>query len=258
MKSNPFSLAGKRALVIGADSGIGLACARGLADAGAKLAISGLNAAAGKALADEIAKDSGVEVAYFPVDVRDEAAVRDLVTTAVEWLGGLDIAMNNAGIPGPAGPIQDMDAAEFDNLFAINVRGAFLGMKYEVPHMLAGGGGSIINLASTAAINGLAFVASYAATKHAVAGLTKSVALEVAAKGVRVNAIAPGPVDTGLLHTMRDDRQKKVPGTPGARVPMDRVARPEEMAGAVVWLASDASSYVTGALISLDGGVVAA
>lgn len=258
MKSNPFSLAGKRALVIGADSGIGLACARGLADAGAKLAISGLNAAAGKALADEIAKDSGVEVAYFPVDVRDEAAVRSLVDKAVEWLGGLDIAMNNAGIPGPAGPIQDMDTAAFDNLFAINVRGAFFGMKYEVPHMLAGGGGSIINLASTAAINGLAFVASYAATKHAVAGLTKSVALELAPKNIRVNAIAPGPVDTGLLHAMRDDRQRKVPGTPSAKVPMERVARPEEMAGAVVWLASDASSYVTGALISLDGGVVAA
>jgi NAD(P)-dependent dehydrogenase (short-subunit alcohol dehydrogenase family) len=258
MKSNPFSLAGKRALVVGADSGIGLACARAIADAGAKLAIAGLNAAAGKTLAEEIAKDSGSEVAYFAVDVRDEAAVAAMVDKAVGWLGGLEIAMNNAGIPGPAGRVQDMDAADFDNLFAINVRGAWLGMKYEIPHLLAGGSGSIINLASTAAITGLPYVASYAATKHAVAGLTKSVALELAASKIRVNAIAPGPVETGLLHAMRDDRKKKIPEAPSAKVPMDRVAAPEEMAGAVVWLASDASSFVTGAIISIDGGVVAA
>lgn len=258
MTSNPFSLAGKRALVVGADSGIGLACARGIAQAGAKLAISGLDAAKGDALAKEIAAAAGVEVAYFPVDVRNEAAVADMVGKAVSWLGGLDIAMNNAGIPGPAGRIQDMEAADFDNLFAINVRGAWLSMKYEIPHMLAAGGGSIINLASTAALKGLPFVASYAATKHAVAGLTRSAAVELATSKIRVNAIAPGPVETGLLHAMRDDRKKKIPDAQAAKVPMDRVADPSEMAGAVVWLASDASSYVTGAIVSLDGGVMAA
>src|SRR5690606_27164305 len=142
-------------------SGIGLACARAIAEAGAKLAIAGLDGEKGRALALEIAAASGVEAAYFPVDVRNEVAVADMVLQATGWLGGLDIAMNNAGIPGPAGRIQDMEAADFDNLFAINVRGAWLGMKYEIPHMLAAGGGSIINLASTAALKGLPFVASY-------------------------------------------------------------------------------------------------
>jgi len=251
-----FSLAGRKALVIGADSGIGLACARAIAAAGADLVIGGLDAAKGDPLCAEIARASGTKVSYVQVDVRDEAQVKAAVDTAVERLGGLNIAMNNAGIPGPAGAIQDIATEDYDTLFAINVRGTFLGLKYEIPHMLAGGGGTIVNLASTAAFKGLPFVAPYAATKHAVAALTKSVALELADKNIRVNAIAPGPVDTGLLHTMRA-RRKDVSGVAGATVPMGRAAQPDEMAGAVVWLCSNASTFVTGALISLDGGVMA-
>jgi len=251
-----FSLAGRKALVIGADSGIGLACARAIAAAGANLVIGGLDAAKGDLLAREIAAASGAEVSYVPVDVTSEDQVAAAVETAVGRLGGLDIAMNNAGIPGPGGALQDLEAADFDRLFAINVRGTWLGMKYQVPHMLAGGGGSIINLASTAALTGLAFVSLYAASKHAVAGLTKSAALELAPHGIRVNAIAPGPVDTGLLHSMRAGKAHIAQAAP-AKVPMDRVARPDEMAGTAVWLASSASSYVTGAIISVDGGVVA-
>ncbi len=257
MKNNPFSLEGRRALVIGADSGIGLASARAIANAGAKLAIAGLKQAEGDALAEEIARDSGVEVKFFTVDVREEEQVAALIEQAVSWLGGLDVAMNNAGIPGPSAPVQDIKAEDFDNMFAINVRGCWLGMKYEVPHMLAGGKGSIINLASTAALTGLSFVSGYAATKHAVAGLTKSVALELAAKNIRVNAIAPGPVQTGLLVEMRAGRTQ-IPDTIPAKVPMGRVADPSEMGDAVVWLASDASSFVTGSIVSIDGGVVAA
>jgi NAD(P)-dependent dehydrogenase (short-subunit alcohol dehydrogenase family) len=250
-----FSLVGRKAIVVGADSGIGLACARAIAVAGADLVIGGLDAAKGDELARNIGAVSGTDVSYVAVDVTIEDQVAAAVDIAVQRLGGIDIAMNNAGIPGPAGPLQDLQAADFDSLFAINVRGAWLGMKYQVPHML-NGGGSIINLASTAAINGLPFVSLYAATKHAVAGLTKSAALELAPHGVRVNAIAPGPVDTGLLHSMRAGKQRIAQATP-AKVPMDRVARPDEMAGAVVWLASNASSFVTGAIISVDGGVVA-
>lgn len=248
-----FSIKGRRALVVGADSGIGLACARAIAEAGAKLVIAGMNQAAGDKLVADMAKETKTDISYVEVDVRDDKKVAGMVDKAVKWLGGLDIAMNNAGIPGTAGDIQNVTVEDFDNLFAINVRGTFLGMKYEIPHMLAAGKGSIINLASTAALGGIPFVAHYGASKHAVAGLTKSAALELATKGIRVNAIAPGPVDTGLLHGMRASRAAA--GHPStSRVPMDRVAAPSEMAGAVIYLASDASSFVTGAIISIDGG----
>ncbi|MBT2187794.1 SDR family NAD(P)-dependent oxidoreductase [Sphingobium nicotianae] len=252
-----FSLAGRKAMVIGADSGIGLACARAIANAGADLVIGGIDPGKGGDLAAEIAAKSGTKVSYVAVDVTREEQVAAAVEEAVKRLGGLDVAMNNAGIPGWPGAIQDQTAEQFDMLFAINVRGAMFGMKYQVPHMLKGGKGSIINLASTAAINGLAFCAPYAASKHAVAGLTKSVALELADQGIRVNAIAPGPVNTGLLASMRAGRMALPSKTGGASVPMARVSEPDEMAGAVVWLASDASSYVTGTLVSIDGGVVA-
>lgn len=257
MSEGQFSIKGRRVLLVGADSGIGLACARAFAGASARLVIAGLSQAKGDALAAEIAAESGSEVSYVQVDVRDEAQVAAMVAEAVKRLGGLDIAMNNAGIPGPAAALPDYATDDFDNLFAINVRGTFLGMKYQLPHLAASGKGSIINLASTAAITGLPLVAPYAASKHAIAGLTKSAALEWAAQNVRVNAIAPGPVDTGLLHTMRANRNNVVQ-TVGVKVPLDRIAQPEEMTGAVLWLASDASSFVTGAIVSIDGGVVAA
>jgi len=253
---SPFSLADRRALVVGADSGIGLACARAIAKAGARLVVAGLSQARGDELARGIAEECGAEVSYVEADVRDEARVAAMVEEAVARLGGLDLAMNNAGIPGAAAAIQDYGSDDFDTLFAVNVRGTFLCMKYEIPHLLAAGKGSIVNLASTAALKGLPFVGPYAASKHAVAGLTKSAALELAPSNVRVNAIAPGPVDTGLLHEMRA-RRSGVGFQTGTKVPMERVASPEEMAGAVVWLASDAASFVTGAIVSLDGGVSA-
>lgn len=256
MSQDPFSIAGRTALVVGASSGIGLACARAIASAGARLVMAGPDQAGGDTLARDIAAETGAEVSYIEADVRDEAQMAAMVAAAVDRLGGLDIAMNNAGIPGPAGPVQDMQIEDFDNLFAVNVRGTWLGLKYQIPHMLTAGKGSIINLASTAALGGLPFVAPYAATKHAVAGLTRSVAIELAPRGIRVNAIAPGPVDTGLLATMRQ-RRADVGVTAGARVPMERIAQPEEMAGAVLWLASDASSFVTGTIVSIDGGVMA-
>jgi NAD(P)-dependent dehydrogenase (short-subunit alcohol dehydrogenase family) len=253
---DPYSLKGRRALVVGADSGIGLASARAIAKAGARLVMAGLDPDQGARNAAEIAGQAGTEVAFLPVDVRLEDQVAAMVEEAVRRLGGLDIAMNNAGVPGASGPIQSIAAADFDSLFAINVRGAWLCMKYEIPHLLQAGKGSIVNLASTAALKGLPYAAPYAATKHAVAGLTKSAALELAPHNIRVNAIAPGPVNTGLLVQMRADRSEV--GGKATHPPMGRISEPEEMTGAVVWLASDASSFVTGALISIDGGVMAA
>ncbi len=256
MVQTPFDITGRRVLLVGGDSGIGLACAEAFANAGARLVIAGMSQKEGDALAARIAGETGSEVSYVEVDVRDEARVAEMVDKAVKILGGLDVAMNNAGIPGPSAAIQNYDSEAFDNLFAVNVRGTFLSMKYEIPHLLESGKGSIINLASTAALTGLAMVGPYAASKHAVAGLTKSAALELASSNVRVNAIAPGPVQTGLLTSMRESRQKT--GFVGTTsVPMDRISSPEEMTGAVLWLASDASSFVTGAIISIDGGVVA-
>jgi NAD(P)-dependent dehydrogenase (short-subunit alcohol dehydrogenase family) len=250
-----YSLKNRRALVVGADSGIGLASARAIAGAGANLVMAGLDPDQGARNAVEIAERAGVEVAFLPVDVRQEDQVAAMVDEAARRLGGLDIAMNNAGIPGVSGAVQDIAAADFDNLFAINVRGAWLCMKYEIPHLLRAGKGAIVNLASTAALKGLPFAGPYAATKHAVAGLTKSAALELAPHNIRVNAIAPGPVNTGLLATMRVGRSEA--GGKATQPPMGRISEPEEMTGAVVWLASDASSFVTGALISIDGGVMA-
>lgn len=251
-----MSLKGRRALVVGADSGIGLACARAIAESGARLCIAGLNQAEGDRLASAMSKETGTEVFYLEVDVREEEKVAKMVDAAAQRLGGLDIAMNNAGIPGVSNKIQNITADDFDNLFAVNVRGTWLGMKYEIPHMLAAGKGSIINLASTAGIGGIPFVAHYGASKHAVVGLTKSAALELAEQGVRVNAIAPGPVDTNLLHGMRASRAAAGAGHVAiTQVPLGRVAAPQEMAGAVVWLASDASSFVTGTIVSIDGGV---
>ncbi len=256
MDQNPFDIAGRRTLLVGGDSGIGLACAKAFASAGARLVIAGLSQSEGDKLAKGIADETGSEVSYLEVDVRDEGRMASMVDAAVDRLGGLDIAMNNAGIPGPSCAIQDYGLEDFDNIFAVNVRGTYLGMKYQIPHLLESGKGSVINLASTAALTGLAMVAPYAATKHAVAGLTKSVALEVAKDNIRVNAIAPGPVMTGLMTSMRAARAE-TGFVATTSVPMDRISDPDEMTGAVLWLASDASSFVTGAIVSIDGGVVA-
>jgi NAD(P)-dependent dehydrogenase (short-subunit alcohol dehydrogenase family) len=256
VNNDQFSLSGKRALIVGADSGIGLACARAIAAGGARLVISGLSQVKGDRLALEIAGETGADVSYVEVDVREEARVAAAVKEAASRLGGLDVVMNNAGIPGPAARMNDYPSDEFDALFAINVRGTFLSMKHEIPYLLATGKGSIINVASTAALVGLPFVAPYSASKHAIVGLTKSAALELAPNNIRVNAIAPGPVETGLLHTMRANRAAAGCVT-AANVPLGRSAAPQEMAGAVAWLASDAASFVTGAIISIDGGVIA-
>ena len=149
--------------------------------------------------------------------------------------------------------MQDRTAEEFDRIISVNLRGVFFGLRHEIPHMLAHGGGAIVNTASQAGLTGLANVAIYTASKHGVVGLSKSAALEVAKSGIRINAVAPGPVDTGLLHRMVDGM---VPiSAIAAENPMGRISQPEEIAEAILWLCSDAASYVTGHTLAVDGGM---
>ena len=163
--------------------------------------------------------------------------------------------MNNAGIEGRFGPVHAATSEEFDRIIAVNLKGIWLGLKYEVPHMLEHGGGAIVNTASCAGIVGIANVGIYTASKHGVVGLTKAAALELARSHIRVNAVAPGPVDTGLLHRMLAGNIDVATIAEGN--PMGRVSAPEEIAEGIVWLCSDAASYVTGHTLAIDGGMTA-
>lgn len=250
------ALAGRKALVVGADSGIGLATARAYAVAGADVMMGGLDVAQGEANAAEIARDSGRTVAFHHVDVRKETQVADFVAAAIARLGGFDIAFNNAGIEGPSAPVQGIAIEDFDTLIAINLRGVWLGMKHQIPHLIARGGGAIVNTSSTAGVKAIPNVSIYTATKHAIIGLTKAAALELGPSNIRVNAIAPGPVETGLLRRMAAGRGNTTEMME-ARLPLRRISAPEEIAASVVWLSSDAASYVTGSVLFADGGLTA-
>ncbi|MCP5145902.1 MAG: glucose 1-dehydrogenase [Gammaproteobacteria bacterium] len=251
---NATDLTGKAAIVFGGTAGIGLATVRLLIERGARVLAAGLNSSDARVALAGVGDEASL--LWREVDVRDEAAVSGAVAAAAEAFGRVDIAINNAGVESSFGPVQDAQQDEFDKLMGINLRGIWLGLKYEIPHMLAHGGGAIVNTSSQAGVAGIANVALYTASKHAVVGLTRAVALENAIHNIRVNAVAPGPVDTGLLHRMVDGH---IPVSVIAdSVPMKRVSQPAEIAEAIVWLASDAASYVTGHVLVADGGITAA
>jgi len=241
-------------VMTGALTGIGRATALAFAHEGARLVVSGRREAEGKALEAELQR-LGAEAAFMVADVRHEDDVRRVVDRTVARFGRLDVAVNTAGTEGQPGPVLEQTAESYAATFDTNVLGTLLSMKHELRVMLAQGRGSIINVSSTFGQRGGAGAAVYAASKHAVEGLTQSAALEAAGSGVRVNVVAPGPIDTGMLTRFTGTDARKAALIAG--VPLQRVGRPEEIAQVIVFLASDKSAFITGATIAVDGGKTA-
>jgi NAD(P)-dependent dehydrogenase (short-subunit alcohol dehydrogenase family) len=253
MSQPNVDLTGRTALVIGATEGIGRATALTFAAAGANVFAAGLGAERGHSLVAEIREGGRVDAEFREADVTREEDVKAVVEQAAARFGRIHAAVNNAGIEGGFGPVQDATSDVFDRIIGVNLKGIWLGMKYEIPHLLAHGGGAIVNTASSAGVQAIANIALYTASKHGVVGLTKATALEVARSNIRVNAIAPGPVNTGLLHRMIAGNIDV--STIAEGVPMGRVSEPEEIARAILWLCSDAASFITGHVLVADGGM---
>jgi NAD(P)-dependent dehydrogenase (short-subunit alcohol dehydrogenase family) len=241
-------------LITGALTGIGRTTALAFAHEGAKIVVSGRHDEAGQALATEL-RAAGGEAEFVRADVRHEDEVRTLVDRTVARFGRLDAAVNNAGTEGYPGPVTEQTAESYAATFDTNVLGTLLSMKHELRVMLAPGHGSIVNLSSVVGQIGVAGASVYTASKHAVEGLTKSAALEAAASGVRVNAVAPGPIETGMLDRFTGNADRKAGLIAG--VPLKRAGTPEEIAQAVVFLASDKASFVTGEILGVNGGRLA-
>jgi NAD(P)-dependent dehydrogenase (short-subunit alcohol dehydrogenase family) len=241
-------------LITGALTGIGRTTALAFAHEGASIVVSGRHDEAGQALATEL-RAAGGEAEFVRADVRHEDEVRTLVDRTVARFGRLDAAVNNAGTEGYPGPVTEQTAESYAATFDTNVLGTLLSMKHELRVMLAQGHGSIVNLSSVVGQIGVAGASVYTASKHAVEGLTKSAALEAAASGVRVNAVAPGPIETGMLDRFTGNADRKAGLIAG--VPLKRAGTPEEIAQAVVFLASDKASFVTGEILGVNGGRLA-
>jgi NAD(P)-dependent dehydrogenase (short-subunit alcohol dehydrogenase family) len=241
-------------LITGALTGIGRAAALAFAREGARLVVSGRHEDAGNALVREL-RDLGAEAGFSRADVRHEDDMRALVDQTVARFGRLDVAVNNAGTEGKPGPVTEQTAESYAAMFETNVLGTLLGMKHELRVMQAQGSGSIVNISSTMGERGAANLSLYTASKHAVEGLTKSAALEAAAFGVRVNAVAPGPTDTAMLDRLTGSVERKAAFY--AAVPLKRGGTPAEIADAIVFVASDKAAFITGQIIRVNGGKTA-
>jgi NAD(P)-dependent dehydrogenase (short-subunit alcohol dehydrogenase family) len=246
------SFDGKVALVTGASRGIGAAVAKAFGRAGATVALAARDVAALERVADKVRRD-GAQALVVRTDVAVEADVAGLVRRVIERFGRLDVACNNAAGGGhrPT-PLADVPVEAFDSGIAVTLRGVFLSLKYELPAMLDTGG-AIVNISSTAGLQGVGGLAAYVSAKHGLEGLTKVAALDYAARGVRVNAIAPGPILTDQLARAGAEAQRAA----AAAMPLQRVGTPEEVAAAAVWLCSHAASFTTGTTLVLDGGKLA-
>jgi NAD(P)-dependent dehydrogenase (short-subunit alcohol dehydrogenase family) len=238
-------------LITGALTGIGRAAAVAFAKKGAKVVVSGRRDDAGEALVEEL-RSFGSEAEFIKADVRKEEDVRVLVDATVARFGHLDVAVNNAGTEGRPGAIAEQTADSVAATFETNVLGVILSMKHEVRVMREQGSGSIVNISSTYGHEGVAGASVYVGSKHAVAGITKSVALETAESGIRVNAVAPGPTDTGMLTRFTGTPENKAELV--TEVPMARLGLSDELANAIVFIASDDASFITGHILNVDGG----
>jgi NAD(P)-dependent dehydrogenase (short-subunit alcohol dehydrogenase family) len=245
-------MSGKVALVAGASKGIGAAAAEAFAAAGAAVVLGARDTAALKAVASGIEARGGRALAVG-TDVTDAESMRHLVDQAVSAFGRLDAAFNNASAGPLPAPLADIDPSEFDVGIATNIRGTFLGMKYEIPAMLRGAGGAIVNMASIAGLNGTANLAAYVAGKAGIIGLTKVAALDYADQGIRVNVVAPGPILTYHIEAAGPQAQRGA----AMSTPMRRIGTTAEVAQAVLWLCSEQASFITGTVLPIDGGQAA-
>jgi NAD(P)-dependent dehydrogenase (short-subunit alcohol dehydrogenase family) len=249
------SMQDRVAIVTGASAGIGRAAALAFAREGAYVALGDVQSDLGQEVVDEI-ESGGGKAMFVPTDVADEGDVRRLVDETVQHFGRLDYAFNNAGIEGTPAPTDECSDGNWDRTIAVNLTGVWRCMRAEIPRMLANGGGSIVNNSSVAGLVGFPSIPAYVASKHGVIGLTKTAALEYAARGVRVNAVCPGVIDTEMIDRFTGGDAAALADLT-ATEPIGRLGTPLEIADAVVWLCSDQASFVTGQALAVDGGFVA-
>jgi NAD(P)-dependent dehydrogenase (short-subunit alcohol dehydrogenase family) len=245
-----FDFSGKVALITGGSRGIGRATALLFAQSGAKVVIGDIDPA-GLETVEEIKRDGG-EAILVKTDVSDEADVKNLIATAVKTYGGLHCAFNNAGVLPPTVMVVDMDEATFETTLAVDLKGVFLSMKHEIAHMLQSGGGAIVNNASIAGMIAEPGISAYIAAKHGVIGLSKAAAVEYANQHIRINALAPGLVNTAMTKAWFDDPNMRAHFI--ANTPIGRVSQPAEIASMVLFLCSDFASFAVGQTFVIDGG----
>ena len=245
----------KIVMITGAANGIGLECARLLAKRGARLMLSDIDADAGNKAVSELS-DNGADAVFFTCDVTNGEQVCALITATLDQYGKLDCAVNNAGVEHPHMKLAEHDDDEFDRAIAINLKGVYLCMKYELQEMVKQNSGVIVNLASLAGLGGAPGLGGYVASKHGVVGLTRTAALEYAKRGIRVNAVCPSFTKTDMVQRMID-QDPKIEHILNNASPMKRMGEPTEVASAVAYLCSDEASFTTGQALALDGGITA-